>query len=138
MDRKNTTAPGQPEPPSQPARSLVSAILNLGPYIRYAAVCGADGIETQERAGLQGGSSASSDFYEELLVNPTILGLASRRGNLDCGGLRHVVVGYGLFNQVVVPMPDGHLSVAVELDVDPQSVIEALTPLVEAVTTTAD
>ncbi len=128
MDSENTT----PLEQTEPVPPLLSAVLSLGPHIRYAAMSGAQGIETRERAGLEGGSSASSDFYEELLVNPTILGIACRRGDLDCGGVRHVVVGYGLFNQVIVPMPGGHLSVAVELEVDPRSVIEALAPLVEA------
>ena len=117
-----------------PARvsSLLSAVLDLGPHIRYAALAGVHGIETRERAGLKGGSSADSDFFEELLVNPTILGIASRRGNFDCGGLRYVIIGYGLFNQVVLPTADGHLSVAVERETDPRPVIEAVVALIRA------
>ncbi len=88
-------------------------------------------IEMKERDGLSTKSSSTSDFYEELLVNPTIVGIARRRGELDCGGLRHVVVGYGHFNQVVVPTPDGHVSIAVELGVDPQSIVVDVAGLVE-------
>ncbi len=113
------------------ARRLVEVILALGSHIRYAAVADPSGIEMQERETLANPSSASSDFYEELLVNPTILGIAGRRGDLDCGGLRHVIVGYGRFNQVVLPTSDGHVSVAVELGVSPDSVATDLAALIE-------
>jgi hypothetical protein len=43
------------------------------------------------------------------------LKLAGQRGDIDCGGLRYLVVAYGHFWQVVIPAgPVGHVSVAVE------------------------
>jgi hypothetical protein len=102
--------------------SCLDRILALGPHVRYAAVVRGSEIVTRQREELAGGSAPESDFYEELLVNPTILGMAGRRGDLDCGGLRFVVVSYGLFQQVVVPTEAGHLSVAVELDADAHAV----------------
>jgi hypothetical protein len=59
-----------------------------------------------------------------LVVNPTLLTVTRQRGNLDCGGLRFVIVGYGNFNQVVVGTPKGHLTVCVELGADPARVAE--------------
>jgi hypothetical protein len=100
--------------------------------VRYVAVARGSEIVMQERAGLAGGSTGESDFYEELLVNPTILGIAARRGGLDCGGLRFVVVSYGLFQQVVVPTPDGHVSVAVENDADALAAGERVIELLAA------
>src|SRR5215510_11181074 len=94
------------------------AIFDLGPQIRYVAFGQGQHIETAQRDGIADASDASSDFFEELLVNPTLLALARQRGDLDCGGLRHLIVAYGNFNQVVVPTASGHVSVCVELDAD--------------------
>lgn len=111
---------------------LRKAIFALGPHIRYVAVGAGQQITTDERDDLSGASSSSSDFYEELLVNPGLLTLARQRGELDCGGLRHIIVGYGNFHQVVVPMPDGvtHVSVAVEVDGDPSEVAAQVAELI--------
>ena len=67
-----------------------------------------------------------SDLYEEFLVNPTLLTLATRRGNIDCGGLRYLIVGYGHFHQLVIPSPAGHLSVAFELSANPADYLQAI------------
>jgi hypothetical protein len=107
-------------------------ILALGRHVRYVAVVRGAEIVMKEREGLAGGSASESDFYEELLVNPTILGIAGRRGDLDCGGLRFLVVGYGLFHQVVVPTEDGHISVAIERDADALAVAEQILKLLDA------
>lgn len=81
----------------------------------------------RQRPDLRDASSSESDRYEELLVNPTLLLLARQRGDIDCGGLRYLVVRYGHFFQVVVPDPQGgHVSVAVEPDADPVPIAEAV------------
>ena len=59
-----------------------------------------------------------SDRYEELLVNPALLKLASQRGNIDCGGLDYLLVRYGNFFQFVLPESWGHVSVCIEADAD--------------------
>jgi hypothetical protein len=46
--------------------------------------------------------------------------------------LRHVIVGYGNFNQVVVPMPSGHVSVCVERDADAEHVARQVAELLSA------
>jgi hypothetical protein len=51
--------------------------------------------------------------------------------NLDCGGLRHVIVGYGNFNQVILETHEGHLSVCVELDRDPVRVAAQVADMLE-------
>ena len=75
--------------------------------------------------------SRTSDFFEELLVNPTLLTIARQRGNLDCSGLRHVIVGYVNFNQVILETHEGHLSLCVELDRDPAQVAAQLADMLE-------
>jgi hypothetical protein len=111
--------------------ALRDAIFSLGPHIRYVAFGDGQRVETAQRDGLADASDAGSDFFEELLVNPALLTLARQRGELDCGGLRHVIVGYGNFNQVVVPAASGHVSVCVERDVDPDGIAREVAALLE-------
>lgn len=58
-------------------------------------------------------TTAETNFYEELLVNPTLLKLASQRADLDCGGLNYIAVGYGDFVQLIMPTKDGHISMGI-------------------------
>jgi hypothetical protein len=107
---------------------IVQTVFRLGAHVRYVALGQGQAVSTAQREDLQAPSASSSDFYEELLVNPTLLTLTRQRGDLDCGGLRHLVIGYGNFNQVVVPLPDGtgHLSVCLERDADADAVAAQL------------
>jgi hypothetical protein len=109
---------------------ILSSAFALGDHIRYVAVADGPDVLLQERSGLSHASSSDSDRYEELLVNPTLLLLTRQRGEIDCGGLRYVIVRYGNFAQVVVPNPDGgHVSVAVAAGHDPVEVADAIEQL---------
>ncbi len=57
-------------------------------------------------------------------MNPTLLKCATQRGNLDCGGLRGLVVAYGNFLQPVTPIRGGHLSVCFESGSNPLAFID--------------
>jgi hypothetical protein len=103
----------------------------LSPDIRYVALEAGGRADLRSRPGLENASSAESDRYEELLVNPTLLTLARRRGDIDCGGLRYLVVGYGNFHQLVIPTVAGHVSVAVELAGDPTAHLRDVLEVVE-------
>ena len=98
---------------------LVKRVFDLDSAVRYVAFAAGQDVEMHERPGLAEASASESDRYEELLVNPTLITLARRRGEIDCGGLRFLVVGYGRFHQLVVPTAEGHLSIAFELWADP-------------------
>jgi hypothetical protein len=104
--------------------ALRDAIFALGPHIRYVAFGSGQHVDVSQREGVADSSEARSDFFEELLVNPVLLTLARQRGDLDCGGLRFLIIGYGNFQQAVVEMPRGHVSVCVELDADAVNVAE--------------
>ncbi|HET6728805.1 MAG TPA: hypothetical protein VFG96_05255 [Jiangellaceae bacterium] len=109
------------------AQQIFSDVFALGDHIRYVAVAHEQQVALRQRDGIADASSTESDRYEELLVNPTLLLLARQRGEIDCGGLVHVIVRYGNFAQVVVPNPDGgHVSVAVAPDRDPVAVAESV------------
>jgi hypothetical protein len=106
---------------------LIDRVMALGAAIRYVALAHDADIVTRLRPDLKPGdgttSSGESDRYEELLVNPAVLLLTQRRGKIDCGGLDHVVISYGNFHQLVIPLDDGHLSVAIERTADPLSFV---------------
>jgi hypothetical protein len=110
---------------------LSQAIFELGPFVRYVAFGEGQAVSMRERGDLQAASDSASDRFEELLVNPTLLTLTRQRGELDCGGLRFVVVGYGNFNQLVMPTRAGHVSVALEKDADVLSIAGDVARLVD-------
>jgi hypothetical protein len=94
--------------------------------VRYVAIADGQQVDARSRPGLDHASGSDSDRYEELLVNPALLVLATQRGNIDCGGLRYLVVGYGHFQQLVVPAAAGHVSVAFELGSNPADHLPAI------------
>lgn len=55
-----------------------------------------------------------------------MLVLATQRGNIECGGLRYLIIGYGPFHQLVVPAAAGHVSVAFELASSPADHLPAI------------
>ena len=98
---------------------MIDKIFGLSKSIRYVAIYRNDQLESKSKAGTSFASSSESDRYEELLVNPTLLKLASQRGNIDCGGLHYLLVRYGNFFQFVLPTSGGHVSVCIEGDANP-------------------
>jgi hypothetical protein len=109
---------------------IIATIFDLGPQVRYVAIGNGQDVRMRQRPNLTDASSNASDRFEELLVNPTVLLLAQQRGDIDCGGLRYLIIRYGHFFQVVVPNPQGgHVSVAVEPESDPVPIAEAVADL---------
>ena len=94
--------------------------------IRYVAVYHEGELHTRVKPGVQAQSASESDKYEELLVNPTLLSLAERRGRIDCGGCRFLLVRYGNFYQFVAPYLDGHISVCIGPEADALNLIEKI------------
>jgi hypothetical protein len=106
------------------AEELLDALLELTPSIRYAAIHPGSGQPVfRQRMGISVPSSADSDYWEEVLVNPTLIELARRRGDVDCGGLQYVLVRYGQFSQLVLPLERGHVSVCFETNADPVALL---------------
>jgi hypothetical protein len=99
--------------------NLHADVFAISPDIRYVAVAHGQQVHMRSRPDLHNASSGDSDLYEELLVNPALLPLATRRGDIDCGGLRYLIIGYGHFHQLVVPVAGGHVSIAFELGASP-------------------
>jgi len=101
-------------------------VFAISPEIRYVAAAHGQHVQMRSRPDLRDASSSGSDRYEELLVNPTLLTLATQRGNIDCGGLRYLIVGYGHFHQLVIPGPAGHVSIAFEPGANPADYLQAI------------
>ena len=98
---------------------MIESIFKLSDSIRYVAVYKNGQLESKSKSNTLAASSSESDRYEELLVNPTLIKLASQRGNIDCGGLDYILVRYGNFFQFVYPESWGHVSVCIEGNADP-------------------
>ena len=101
-------------------------IFELSSDIRYAAVYQKGVLQLEQRNDLVSASASESDRYEELLVNPTLLMIARQRGNIDCGGFEYLVVRYGNFFQIVHPIFEGHISIAVEATAQPLDILALL------------
>lgn len=111
---------------------MIDAIFDLSDCVRYVAIYDGRGLRSKSRANTVGASASESDKYEELLVNPTLLKLASQRGNIDCGGLHYLIVRYGNFYQFVLPTKEGHVSVCIEPGADPVEIGSRVKALVDS------
>jgi hypothetical protein len=95
---------------------MIKDIFKVSDQIRYVAIYRDGQLETDSRSNTVSASSSESDKYEELLVNPTLLKLATQRGNIDCGGLEHILIRYGNL----------HVSVCLELSADPLEIYKEI------------
>src|SRR5262245_4597253 len=102
---------------------LIERIFAVSFDIRYVAVYRNGQLRSSQRPGLVEASASESDKYEELIVNPTLLTLTRQRGEIDCGGLEFVLIRYGSFYELVLPLSGGHLSVGIESHADPLELV---------------
>jgi hypothetical protein len=109
-----------------PVDGLIERCFAADASVRYVAVYLDGALRMRERAGLAGASTSESDRYEELLVNPALLTLATQRGQIDCGGLAYLLIRYGNFFTFIQPIARGHVNVGFELDAQLDTVIEAI------------
>jgi len=105
---------------------LKEKIFGVANEVRYVAIYIDDKLISSERPGIENTSSSESDKYEELIVNPTLLKLVTQRGNIDCGGAKYVIIRYGNFYELVMPVKNGHVSVGMELSADVMKIVEAI------------
>jgi hypothetical protein len=107
------------EDPSMSER-LSAQLFKLEPKIRYVAVNqNFEIVEMEQSPQHPTFNPHETDRIEELVVNPTVLEITKRRGNIDMDGIRYVVIRYGTQYQLLMPYKDGHVSIGVELTDDP-------------------
>jgi hypothetical protein len=118
---ERTFIPVNPTNISQaPEERLSGRLFRLEPKIRYVALNQNGQIQEMRQSPLHPSTNPpESDRIEELIVNPTVLEITARRGNIDMDGIRYVVVRYGTQFQLLFPYSDGHLSIGVNLEDDP-------------------
>jgi len=102
----------------QNKNEIIGELFNSFADIRYVAIYIDNELTYKQKQKTLDNSSLDTDKYEELLVNPTLLTLARQRGNIDCGGLRFLIIGYGNFYQLVKEINGGHISICLEKSVD--------------------
>lgn len=107
-------------------QQLIKAILAISEDVRYVAIYRNHKLISQTKQNLTNTSSSESDKYEELIVNPTVLTLVKQRGEIDCGGAKFVLVRYGNFYQLIIPIQGGHVSVCIESFTDPLKLLEPI------------
>ncbi len=109
---------------------IIEDLFNSFIDVRYVAIYTDNELVYKQKQQTLDSSSLDTDKYEELLVNPTLLTTARQRGNIDCGGLRFLIVGYGNFYQLVKEIKNGHISICLEKSVDltniPEKIFEFL------------
>lgn len=105
---------------------MINAIFTLSETIRYVAHYQDGVLHSQQKSTVSNASTGESDKYEELFVNPALITLARQRGELDCGGLDHLVIKYGHFYQLILPLKAGHLSICIESTGDPLAIADQL------------
>lgn len=98
--------------------NIIQTLFEKFSDIRYVALYFDKNLVFKQRGETVDSSSGETDKFEELLVNPTLLTLASQRGNIDCGGLNYLIIGYGNFYQLVKSIPNGHISICLEKSSD--------------------
>lgn len=94
--------------------------------IRYVAIYTGNELVFRQKEESPDSSSLQTDQYEELLVNPVLLTAARQRGNIDCGGLRYLIVGYGNFYQLLKEINGGHISICLNKDTDMNEIPEQI------------
>lgn len=98
--------------------NIINALFDEFSEIRYVALYLDEKLIFRQKKSTANSSSGDTDKFEELLVNPTLLKLATQRGNIDCGGLNYLIIGYGNFFQLVKSLPSGHISLCIEQNAD--------------------
>jgi hypothetical protein len=112
---------------------IAPRLFPLDPGIRYVAVNrGGRIVEMEQRPEFPSNNPVETDRMEELIVNPIVLEAARRRGDLDLGGVRHVIIRYGKQYQAIFPFGGGHVSVGVELSADVARLAERVSEALES------
>jgi hypothetical protein len=107
------------------------AFFRISNEVRYVALYLDGQLTLHERPALTNPSTSESDNYEELIVNPVLLTLVRQRGNIDCGGVKFVVIRYGHFWQTIWPVKQGHVSVGLEPTANPLEHAKAIQRVIE-------
>jgi hypothetical protein len=109
------------------SEKVSTKLFDLDSNIRYVAVNQKGRIvEMEQNAKRPSLNPTDTDRMEELVVNPVILELTKRRGNLDMDGMRYVLIRYGTMFELIFPFKEGHLSIGIESNANPMEVVQSV------------
>jgi len=109
------------------SEKISARLFDLDSSIRYVAINQSGLIvEMEQNPKRPSLNPTETDRMEELIVNPIILELTRRRGNIDMNGMRYVIIRYGTMYQLIFPFRDGHLSIGLELNANPTEVAQSV------------
>ena len=109
------------------SEKISARLFDLDSSIRYVAINQSGLIvEMEQNPKRPSLNPTETDRMEELIVNPIILELTRRRGNIDMNGMRYVIIRYGTMYQLIFPFKDGHLSIGLELNANPTEVAQSV------------
>ena len=111
---------------------IIEKILSVSKEIRYVAIYKNGSLLSIIKPDLEDISSSESDKYEELIVNPTLLTLVRQRGDIDCGGVKFVLIRYGNFYQYVTPAEHGHVSVCISPEANALELAKKIDKIISA------
>ena len=112
--------------------SQLDAFYTISDDIRYVALYRDNRLALRQRDGIADDTLLESDKYEELIANPSMIKIAYQRGRIDCGGLDYLLVRYGKFFELVMPISDGHVSICFQPESNPLNFIDDVSRAVEA------
>ncbi len=117
------------------AEELLDALLHLdqlGPAVRAAAIYPGSGEPVfRPRAGTDRRAAADGEYWEEAVINPTLLDLCRRCGAARHEGFDYLMVRYADGWLLMLPFGRGHVSVAFEATGDPIAAVGAVRALCE-------
>ncbi len=114
------------------AEELLDAILELGPTVKAAAVYPGSGEPVfRLRTGADQRSAVGGEYWEEAVVNPTLLDLVRRCGAARHEGLEHLIIRYADCWLLLIPFDKGHASITFQPSADPIPVIASIRSLGE-------
>ena len=107
---------------------IADQLVRIDSRIRYVAVNQLGLIvEMAQSPAYPAYNSPETDRLEELIVNPTVLDMTRRRGEIDIGATRFVVIRYGVLYQILIPFASGHISISIDTTEDPLEIAEKVT-----------
>lgn len=119
-------------PAPDDAEALFAAVFGIGKEVRYVAIREGRDVIMRLAEGTPTATTPTSNYFEELLVNPAVLLLTDHRGALDCDGMQYVVIRYGDFQQFIARTAEGHISIGLPMRAVPEELSGRLKPILAA------
>ncbi len=113
------------------AEELLESILATSPMVRAASIYPGSGEPVYRPRGGADPRRAGGEYWEEAVVNPTLIDLLRRTGAARHEGLDYLLVRYRDGWLLLLPFEHGHAAIAFEPTADPIPTVPTLRQLCE-------